>query len=110
MCSDHYTSGPPASANDRSRVRSRGKKSQLERKSVESQSVDLEKEGMTTSTSSHSPTLDLSHYRMVDGMFIFGPNFLLFQTILRVPREFPEEKALGAPTSCLVAQVSISIG
>lgn len=42
----------------------------MERKSVESQSLDLEKEGMVIPNSPHSPTLDLSHYRMVDGMFL----------------------------------------
>lgn len=41
----------------------------MECKSVESQSLDLEKEGMVRPTFLHSPTLDLSHYRMVDGMF-----------------------------------------
>ncbi|CAF9940867.1 MAG: hypothetical protein ALECFALPRED_008890, partial [Alectoria fallacina] len=70
MCSDHYTSVPVVSAADRSGVRSRGKKSQLERKSVESQSVDLEKEGMAMPTSFHSPTLDLSHYKMVNDLCI----------------------------------------
>lgn len=41
----------------------------MELKSVESQSLDLEKEGMVIPASLHSPMLDLSHYRMVDGMF-----------------------------------------
>lgn len=92
MCSDHCTSVPAVSSTDRNCVRSRGKKSQLERKSVESQSVDLEKEGMPMSISFHTPPLNLSHYRMVDGMFIFGAKFPLFQTILRVPRDLPEEQ------------------
>lgn len=71
MCSDHYPSIPAVSATDRCGVRSRGKKSQLERKSVESQSVDLEKDGMTMSASLHPPLLDLSHYRMVDEVWHF---------------------------------------
>lgn len=92
MCSDHYTSVPVVSAAERSGVRSRGKKSQLERKSVESQSVDLEKEGMAMPTSFHSPTLDLSHYKMVNGMFTFGADLLLFPTAFRTPRHIPEVK------------------
>lgn len=68
------------SATDHSGVRSRGKKSQLERKSVESQSVDLERDGIVMSASFRSPTLDLSHYRMVDGMSILRAEFLPFPT------------------------------
>lgn len=64
MCSDHSTSVPVAAA-----AHPRRRKPHIERKSVESQSLDLEKEGMVMPNSTYAPTLDLSHYRMVDGMF-----------------------------------------
>ena len=38
----------------------------MERRSVESHSLDLEKEGMANTSTSHSPPLDLSHYRLVE--------------------------------------------
>lgn len=38
----------------------------LERKSVESQSLDLEKDGMATSISPRPNMPDLSHYRLVE--------------------------------------------
>ena len=70
MCSGH---GTTKSVSNRSGVRLRGIRSQLERKSVESQSVDLEKDGMVVPTSLQPPTLDLSHYKMVEGNSIpFG--------------------------------------
>ena len=55
------------SASNRSGVRLRGIRSQLERKSVETQSVDLEKDGMVVPNPLQPPTLDLSHYKMVEG-------------------------------------------
>ena len=98
MCSDHYTSVPVMSATSRSGVRSRAKKSLLECKSVESQSVDLEKEGMVMPTSFHSPTLDLSHYRMADGMFIFRSRISL------VSNHFSNSETYsGAKGSCEVS-------
>ena len=69
MCSDHHTVVPGISATDRWGVRSQGKKPRVEHNSFGSQSLDLEKEAMVTPTSRHSPALDLSHYRLVDGMF-----------------------------------------
>lgn len=69
MCSDHSASVPVASAPHHNGVLSRRRIPHTERKSVESQSLDLEKEGMVIPTSIHAPALDLSHYRMVDGMF-----------------------------------------
>ncbi len=38
----------------------------MERRSVESHSLDLEKEGMAIPTSFRPPALDLSHYRLVE--------------------------------------------
>lgn len=38
----------------------------MERRSVGSQSLDLEKEGMTNPTALRPPPLDLSHYRLVE--------------------------------------------
>ena len=63
MCSDH----PAVFVPNRSGVRSRGMRSQMERKSIESQSVDLEKDGVVVPTPLQPPTLDLSHYKMVEG-------------------------------------------
>lgn len=66
MCSDHATSVPVSSVTHGGSVLSQGRKPHVERRSVESQSLDLEKEGMAISTSLPSPTLDLSHYRVVE--------------------------------------------
>ena len=66
MCSDHATSVPVASETHHDGVLSQGGKPHLERRSVESQSLDLEKEGMTISTSPPPHTLNLSHYRLVE--------------------------------------------
>ena len=38
----------------------------MERRSVESHSLDLEKEGMPDTSTSHPPLLDLSHYKLVE--------------------------------------------
>ena len=70
MCSNHGTTVPAVSVSNRSGVRSRGMRSQLERKSVESQSIDLEMVGMVVPTPLQPPTLDLSHYKMVEGNII----------------------------------------
>ena len=70
MCSNHGTTNPAldnVSVSNRSGVRLRGVRSQLERRSVESQSVDLEKDGMAVPNPLQPPTLDLSHYKMVQG-------------------------------------------
>ena len=66
MRSDHSTSNPAALAPHHSGVLSRGRKPHIGRKSVESQSLDLEKEGVAIPTSLRPPMLDLSHYRLVD--------------------------------------------
>ncbi|KAF6234413.1 hypothetical protein HO173_007446 [Letharia columbiana] len=66
MSSDHSTIAQVAPATPHRRVLSRGKKPDMERKSVESQSLDLEKDGMAVPTSLRPPMLDLSHYRLVE--------------------------------------------
>ena len=66
MCSDHPTNIPIASANHHGGGLLRSRKPHLERRSVETQSLDLEKEGMAVPSTSRPPVLDLSHYKLVE--------------------------------------------
>ena len=66
MCSDHATSIPIASANHHGGGLLRGRKRHMERNSLESHSLDLEKDGMAISSTSRPPSLDLSHYKLVE--------------------------------------------
>ncbi len=66
MCSDHVASVPRTSAINHGGGLLRGRKPHMERRSVESHSLDLEKEGMAIPTSFRPPALDLSHYRLVE--------------------------------------------
>ena len=66
MRSDHSASVPLSSATHHDGAPLQGRKPHVERRSVESRSLDLEKEGMAVPTSLHPPRLDLSHYKMVE--------------------------------------------
>ena len=66
MCSDHSTTVPRKSATHHSGDALHGRKPHSEPKSIESHSLDLEKEGMAIPATFGPPMLDLSHYKLVE--------------------------------------------